>query len=62
MDTPVLLRTAGRAAVLATGSVLAQPTPPAKERSRPGAIVLAQARQNELRELKDLGAGSLIKQ
>ncbi len=36
--------------------------PPAEERSSPGAIVLAQARQNELLELKDLGAGSLIKQ
>ena len=49
MDYPILLRTGALAAVLATGSVLAQSTPPvatdlapppAEERSSPGAIVL----------------------
>ena len=111
MDNPILLRIAVLAALLATGGVLAQSTPPvvtdvapppAEERSSPGAIVLenslvqaqreqafersaarnglasvgrgavratlraqtkadlAQARQEEMLELKDRGAGSLV--
>jgi hypothetical protein len=49
MDYPILLRTGALAGVLATGSVLAQSTPPvvtdlapppAEERSSPGALVL----------------------